>query len=53
MTDPSGPQGRKLVPWLVTLAILGVMVFMSVNRALVEEHKPVHHSHEAPSPSGH
>ena len=49
MSDSPGSRGRTVVTWLVTLLILGFMVFLSVNRAMVEEQKPVHHSHGAPS----
>ena len=49
MSDSPGSRGHTVVTWLVTLLILGFMVFISVNRAMVEEHKPVHHAHESPS----
>jgi hypothetical protein len=49
VTDSPGSRGRTAVIWLVTLLVLGFMVFMSVNRALVEDEKPVHHSHPAPA----
>jgi hypothetical protein len=51
LTDSHSSRGRTAVTWLVTLIILGVMVLMSVNRARVEEDKPVHHSKDSPSPS--
>ena len=47
MTDSPGSRGRTAVTWLVTLLVLGFMLFMSVNRAMVEDEKPVHHSHGA------
>ena len=53
LTDSPSPRGRTAVTWLVTLIAIGVMAYMSVNRAMVEDEKPVHHSHEAPAPSGH
>ena len=44
VTDSPGSRGRTAVTWLVTLLVLGFMVFMSVHRAMVEDEKPVHHS---------
>jgi hypothetical protein len=49
--DSRSPRGSTAVTWLVTLLILGFMVYMSVSRAMVEDEKPVHHSKESPSPS--
>jgi len=49
LSDSPGSRGRTVVTWLVTLLILGVVVLMSVNRARVEDEKPVHHSHDSSS----
>ena len=42
-TPPKRPErGRNIVAWVVTLVVLGVMVLMSVQRAMVEEKDPLH-----------
>ena len=37
VSDSPGSRGRTAVTWLVTLLVLGFMLFMSVNRAMVED----------------
>jgi len=31
------PRGRSIVAWMVTLVVLGVLVLLSVQRAMVED----------------
>ncbi len=36
------PRGRSIVAWMVTLVVLGVLVLLSVQRAMVEDKDPLH-----------
>jgi len=45
MSDPTKHRARTAIAWLVTLAVLAFMVYMSVNRAMVEEQHTAHTPH--------
>jgi hypothetical protein len=40
--DNRPPRGRSVVAWLVTFVVLGVLVLLSVQRAMVEDKDPLH-----------
>jgi Tfp pilus assembly protein PilX len=40
--DNRPPRGRSVVAWVITLVVLGVLVLLSFQRAMVEEKDPLH-----------